>query len=336
MSLLRIILLFALFSSLKAQNTQVESWIDAVMEQTINSNFHTAESLLTLKTIPKKAPLIHSFYTASVLSSKMTHYENQAEDRRFRKAVERTLFLADSLLALNKNNSKEQAKLYFYKGSALGYLGYYAGQTQSWFAAYSNGTESVEYLEKCIAVDSTYWDAYLGIGVYYYWRSARLNWLPFLKDRKEEGIDLIMKTIAHQGRSRYLAMHQLIYILLDYKSYDQALYLGKKVVEKYPQSAFMYWAYSHVLMKQKNYSLAIAAYKNLIEILSADSAHNPNHMLTAHVRMADMYAQSKNCTEAMAAIKWVEKKFTKAEITANEEVSRLIGEIKNRCNSNGQ
>ena len=49
-----------------------------------------------------------------------------------------------------------------------------------------------KYLEKTLKLDSTYSDAYLGLGAYHYYKTVKSKaflWLPFVVDRREQGIE---------------------------------------------------------------------------------------------------------------------------------------------------
>lgn len=56
----------------------------------------------------------------------------------------------------------------FYLGGAYGSLGRYYGMTYSYLKAYWYGKKGVNYLETVLEMDSTYYDAYLGMGIYHY------------------------------------------------------------------------------------------------------------------------------------------------------------------------
>ncbi len=223
-----------------------------------------------------------------------------------------------------------KAKVLFYKGSAIGYLAFFQGQHGEWFSALKNGKKSIEILEKVVKIDTTLVDAFLGIGAYKYWLSSKLNWLFIIPDQRDEGIRLIKKALQSKNHGRYLAMHQLIYILLDYGEYDQAEEIAREVIKIYPQSQFMNWAYSHVFLKKKSYEQAIAAYKNLLILIDSDPNPNPNHKLTCLARLAYMHSESGQCDRALKIIDSINNnRFYKPG--SNDEIDELKDKIKTLC-----
>ena len=281
------------FNNLAFGSDTEKDWIQQSIDLTINTRFAEAESLLYGR-IEKGDSTVESwFFLTSMLNSKMTHYENQTDAQAFLEAIKKVrskIQILDSVE--NRTDSLAQAKQFFYRGSALGYLAFYQGQNSKWFKALDNGLQSIEDLEKSLALDSTLNDAWLGIGVYQYWRSTRLKylfWTPFVEDLREQGIANIRKAVKKSSYSRYMAMHQMIYILLNYGAKDEALVYAREVVQKYPQSVFMQWAYAHCWYMRHDYEQAAKAYEELLILLEHSTEQNPNHIISCRARLAEMY-----------------------------------------------
>lgn len=308
-----------------------QDWIKQSIDLTINSHFDEAEQLLQNRMQQGDSSLAVDFYYASVLNSKMTHFENQLDEQPFFDALDRVIDNGEKQLNQDNLSAKEKAKISFYVGSAYGYLGFYQGQSGQWLTALSNGESAHNYLEKAVELDSTIWDAYLGLGAYKYWVSTRIHWIPFVPDQRDEGIRLIKKTIENNAYSKYMAIHQLIYILLDYGRFNEARMWAEKVVKIYPESTFMRWAHSHVYMKMKDLPAAIASYKILLDLLENDPQSNPNHRVTGLARLADMYARSDSCQQALSIAEDIRQDNYFSTSPDDDEILRLLREIDERC-----
>ena len=143
-----------------------------------------------------------------------------------------------------------------------------------------------------IALDSTLYDAYLGIGTFKYWRYAKLkfiSWLPFIPDDREEGISFIKKALEADCLSKYMAMHQLVYVLLDFDQKEAAIPYVKQIVTRYPESQFMWWAATKAYDDNNQFADAIAAYNKLNYLLKEDPNPNPNHIFKCHMKLAALY-----------------------------------------------
>ena len=275
-----------------------DAWISNTIELTINTRFQQALDLLKKRASLMPDDYRTHFYIAATINSQMTHFENSDGADLFDKSIDRTIELIDRELAeMDTLPSKNRAILFFFKGSALGYRAYYQGRNSDWLAAVSNGVKSVGYLNDALAADSTLYGAYLGIGVYKYWRYSRLkfiSWLPFIPDDRDQGITMIKKAIACDSLSRYMAMHQLVYILLDYDKMDEAIYYADIVVRKYPDSQFMWWANAHAYFKSKQYAQAESAYLKLYTMISADPYRNDSHLLKCDWKLATIYFEQSD------------------------------------------
>ena len=306
-------------------------WKQETVDLTINADFNAAESLLTSRAAKGDTSLALDFYRTTVLNAQLVHFENRISAQPFLKATGRVIHRAEKMLRHPPQDSLKLARIYYYLGSAYSFLTVYEGRQKNWFSAIKSGIKARDNLERALQTDSTLYDAWLGLGSYAYWASARAAWLPFIKDRRAEGIRLVKKTIKKGRYGRYTAMHQLVYMLLDKGDYKQAALWAGRCVKKYPHSPFMYWAYSHVFMKQKDYPRAISSYQTLLKLLQHSKSLNPNHIVVCRARMADMYARSGDCKNASQQIGYIVTDTWYRDKRDNEEVERLMDEIKGRC-----
>ncbi len=289
----KIALLVLIVWALLRQNLYAQTaWIDSVTAWTINGYFTRAESFLNQKISQTDSALTPCFYLSSVLNSKMTHYENTNEAPKFEALLHYVIQKSEQKLQDPELSDSLKARLLFFKGSAYGYLAFFQGQTGRWLKALENGLKAIKNLNRCLEFDSTLYEAYLGLGTYKYWRSTKLKailWLPFVSDLRDEGIADIKRSLHSRALSRYMAMHQLIYILIDYQRYNEALDYAKQAVQKFPKSPFMWWAYAHVFFKSHDYPKALKAYQHLLQLIEHHPEANPSHWLDCQVRIAELY-----------------------------------------------
>jgi len=290
-----ILLLFTLSVFMTANAYAADSWIKRTIDLTINTSFD--EALQTVREQIKKDSTDYRawFYLAATYNARMTHFENEADLEAFDQAVDKTVSIIENDLD-NKSGIPDslKAQLFFYLGSAYGYRAYVQGRAGQFIGAVSNGIKSIGYLNDSLEKDSTLYGAYLGIGVYKYWRYSRLgfiSWLPVIPDDREQGIAMITVAITHDSLSRYMAMHQLIYILLDYGKTEEALKYARLVVQKYPQSQFMWWANAHAYYKHGDLRQAEDSYGHLYRLIKQDKHKNIDHLLKCQYRRADIARQ---------------------------------------------
>lgn len=323
----KIILYFFILSGIQVLAGS-NSWIQETVNHTINTNFNEALRIVNEKIEADSNDYRAQFYLAATLNSKMTHFENQEESDRFNEAIDRTLQLVEEKLENTQDLVDSiKAELFFYEGSAYGYRAFFQGNNGNFLAAISNGLKSVGSLNQTLEIDSTLYGAYLGIGVYKYWRYSRLkfiSWLPFIPDDREEGIAMIKLAIACDSLSKYLAMHQIVYILLDYGRYDEAILFAEKIVEKYPDSQFMWWANAHAYFKNENFKKAESSYLTLYDLIMEDGNRNISHLLKCKYKLAVVYNELKEfgaCKEQCDSI---------LELSEKNELNDITEDIVNR------
>ncbi len=93
---------------------------------------------------------------------------------------DKTNNLIDSLLQVTVKKSIEKAEKYhdmrqddpealYYKGVSHGVLGIYHVLNRNYLKGYIHGRRGKNFLEKAVKLDSTYYDAYLGLGIFHYY-----------------------------------------------------------------------------------------------------------------------------------------------------------------------
>jgi tetratricopeptide (TPR) repeat protein len=301
---LYILLLVLSFGIIIVKPAHSQGWVDECIEYTIHSRFEEALRLVRGEILKDPQNYQAYFYLAATLSSKMTHFENNDDEHDFFSAIDSTVNIIEHKLEDTSGvDPKVHAKQLFYLGSAYGYLAFYQGRTGSYFPALSNGLESNNLLNLAVVVDSTLYDAYLGIGVFKYWRYSKLkfiSWLPFIPDERDEGIEYIKLAIEKSASSQYMAMHQLVYILTDYGYANDAIEYAEKIIHRYPESQFMWWAAAKAYDKNDDLENAINAYTKLNKLLTMDPKANPNHLYKCQLKLAEIYQRKsdfKSCQD---------------------------------------
>ena len=313
-----------------------DHWIQQTVDYTINTKFSDALRIVNGKIEADSNDYRAQFYLAATLNSKMTHFENHEQADQFNKAVDRTIQIIEAELDSGRDLVDSiKAELFFYQGSAYGYRAFFEGNDGNYVSAISNGMKSVSALKQAVKLDSTLYGAELGIGVYKYWLYSRLKfitWLPFIPDDREEAIAMIKRVIAHDTLSKYMAMHQLVYILLDYGRYEEAIFFADKIVKQYPDSQFMWWANAHAYYKNKDFLKAKSSYLKLYNLIMEDPNRNISHLLRCKLKLAMVYRELsdfKACKNQCDSILEMSEKFNLND--SMEEVVSLSAQLSREC-----
>jgi tetratricopeptide (TPR) repeat protein len=191
--------------------------------------------------------------------------------------VEREKF--DSLLECGRNTASRVSSPWreYFLGTADGYEAYERVESGDWLDGVRKGMASVSEYEELVEKDSSFYDAYVGIGTYYYWSSRKtafLRWLPFVNDNRELGIRMLRVGAERSEYNRFTAMSALVSIYLDAENYQQAEEWSRRGLNSYPENRVFLWGLATAFDRQKHFSDAVPAYANLLEnILHVQAPH---------------------------------------------------------------
>jgi tetratricopeptide (TPR) repeat protein len=170
-------------------------------------------------------------FKAGVVYTEMN--DNEKFDR-----VEYFQDLIDSALAglddfLERNPTDKWAL--FFKGTALGYRALYEGHHGSWVKAVLKGLAAGKLFSKAVEVDSTFYEAYLGLGSLNYWRSSKMGFitvLPFIPDKRDEGIEQIKIAMEKSRYSALPAASGLAWVYFNQKKYNLVIALMDSLINE--------------------------------------------------------------------------------------------------------
>lgn len=263
--ILALLIIASSFSKQKYPNAEVNSllhWgINLILLQDYNSAKKQFEILLD------KYPELPfgNIYLAAVEIAKSYDYSIEYDSDYILKNLSEARQLAKSL---NKKNSDDIWHIYML-ALAEGYTSYFDAIDGDWFAAFSSGLSCISYFEDCIEIDSNFYEAYTALGTFKYWKSRKLNFIPFLSDESEEGIKYLERAIEESSFHTYLAVNSLVWIYIDRAEPEKAIAAAEKALKQFPGNRTFQLglarSYEDVNKKKsiEVYHQALASYQNL-------------------------------------------------------------------------
>ena len=269
------------------------------IEKSIEQDYSAAESLFTDLIARNPADPQYYFFLAAVIQTKMMDFESLRWETEFLTMLSLTENKARALLTADPEN----AWGHFYLGSAYSYRAFYEGRSKSYMAAIRHARLGIKSLKQAIQLDSTLYDAYFGLGSYKYWRSRvtrYLNWLPLLRDERDEGIRLV-KIAAARGRyTRWAALNQLTWILIDYGRVSDALTWAKQGLNRFPASRFFLWGNAKCYFNLHQYRQAQHFYEQILNSVLQESLNNHYNEIICYLKLAQCHYHQREFTTAMA------------------------------------
>ena len=197
----------------------------------------------------------------------------------------------DSLLMMGKSTAEKISLPWseYFLGTADGYDAYERVERGDWFGGVRKGMSSASKFEEIIEKDSSFYDAYVGIGTYYYWRSRKtefIRWLPFVKDDRELGIRMLIIGAERSEYNRFAAISALVSIYFDSENYKQAEAWSKRGLNSYPENRIFLWGFATALDRQNRAVEAVSAYSNLLENIARAHSPHPYNEIVCRLNLA--------------------------------------------------
>jgi tetratricopeptide (TPR) repeat protein len=287
----------------------------------VNQDYKSAEELFNSlnKEFPK-LPLGKIYLAANRIAEAYDYAEDFDEEfilNSLEEAKEESEELIDS--------DNENIWYHYFFALAEGYTAYFHAINESWFTALSTGINAISEFDKILALDEKFYEAYIAIGTFDYWKSRKMefmDWLPFGNDSRKIGIDRLKVAIDSSNYNSYLAINSLIWIYIDQKRFEDAIKVSAKALNEFPESRTFKWGKARAY-EEIDPSKAIVLY---VEILNSypvlKNGNYKNEITLKHiiaqqyVKLGDKKNALKYCNDILS-IKNIPEK------TADEIAERL-------------
>jgi hypothetical protein len=275
----------------------VDSLIDNGINRIINQNYAGAKK--TFESLNSRFPEIPAgkIFLAAAVIAKAYDYSENIETDSLTKQLEDAQNQAAMLIEKYPGNVWYK----YFQSLAEGYLAYYYSLNGNWFSAMNKGLSSVSDFNSCLKLRSGFYEAYTAIGTYKYWRSRKtefLNWLPFVDNEEEQGIDDLKLSIEHSSYHRYLAMYSLIWIYIDRKQFEDAKALAEKALIDYPDVRMFKWTLARTY-EAIDLNKSISLYKEILKSYEKIKGINRCNKITLMHIIAQLYNRNGEKDKAL-------------------------------------
>ncbi len=261
------------------------------------------EARLTFEETARVAPFHPAgyLYQAGLLQTRAVDFQEGLPRDQFDSLLSRAAELADRWIM----EPDRRALGYYYRGTVAGYRSYAASYEGSWLEALTEGLSAVKDLQRSVQLDPSLYDAYAGIGTYYYWKSRKLeflSWLRVIQDDREEGMRLLRLNISHGKHNKYIALNSLVEICLDGGRLEEALKLVRTVLREYPGNRLFRWLEGRTLERLGRHPEAAAVWGSLLDEYSALRGDRSYPVLVARIKLARALMNDDHPDEARRQI----------------------------------
>ncbi|MBI4418876.1 MAG: hypothetical protein HY563_08865 [Ignavibacteriales bacterium] len=265
----------------------IDSLLRAGIDLTLRQKYDSAQVMF--RTLSNRYPAhpAGTVFQAGVLQTIAMDYEELVAENGFDSLITLSKRQADVLI----EQTPDSPWGYFFRGTALGNEALARAQRGDWLGGVVKAVSSATGFEEALHKDSSLVDAYAGLGTYYYWKTRRiefLTWLPFVSDRKVEGVRLL-KLCAEKGiYNRMPAMSSLVTVYLDMAEYERAEEIARTALAEYPDNRIFLWGLATALERSGKHEDAVLAYSRLLAALVNDARPNPYNELVCRLNLLQL------------------------------------------------
>lgn len=266
---------------------RLEAPIHALLSQgidlTLRQQYPQADSVFRIMARRFPGNPAGYLYQAAVLQTRSIDFEIPIDQTPFDSLLEIGIEASNKLI----EQGESQWGSYFL-GTAYGYDAYARAERGDWFGGVRKGLSAATEFERVIEKDSTFFDAYVGAGTYYYWKSRKtefLHWLPFIVDNRPLGVRMLQECARKGEYNRFASVSALISTYLDMEDYVRAEEWSRWALEQYPDNRIFLWGLSTSLHKLQRFRDAASVYETLLNNTVAAGMGNPYNEIVCRLSL---------------------------------------------------
>ena len=247
-----------------------ETVFSEASEHILSGNYRKAEKVIDrfIDDYPDEpaGPLLK----AAVIQYECFDYEDFTREDEFLSLTDRAEVLAGKKLRENNDDLWAQ----YYLSAAKTFKGVWKVSTGSFISGIIKGRAGAKGMEKIVSMDSTFYDAYLVLGSYRFWRSVVIepfSWLPFITSEKNGGISEVKTAISKGKLAGPLSTTVLLEMLLEHDP-AQAAKIGERLITDYPSCRLFAWQLGEAYKKLQYYDDAVRIFTHIAESMVQDKA----------------------------------------------------------------
>ena len=309
----------------------VDSLLRTGIRHIVNQDYKGAEEIINL--LNKEFPYLPlgKIYLAANRIAEAYDYAEDFDEEFILKRLEEAKEQSEKLIDSDNENIWYQ----YFLALTEGYTAYFHAINESWFSALSTGVDAISEFDKILASDKKFYEAYIAIGTFEYWKSRKMefiDWLPFSIDSRKMGIERLKVAIDSSSYNSYLAINSLIWIYIDQNRFDDAIKISEKALKEFPDSRTFKWGLARAY-EEIDPSKAIALYTEILNSYPVLENGNYKNVITLkhiiaqqYVKLGDKQNALKYCNEILS-IKNIPKKNADELAERLERVKSLKKEL---------
>ena len=235
----------------------------------------------------------------------MSDFSTFEPEEEFHRLLDEAIARGKALVARNADD----AELQFVIGASHFYKGFHHARKKEYIKAFGSLARAKPWLEDAVRIDSTYYDAYLGLGILEYLAVKVRDYIvPFIGGDYKESLRKI--ALATKGKfTGVIAEEAMVVALAGASQWDEAVKLAHYLIEIYPTNRLFYWALIEILKRKEDFGAMLGVAYDLLRLIEEDQpTHYYNQSLVrsycaeAYVELGQYRECIRECDRALSLL----------------------------------
>lgn len=300
--------------------SNIDPQIRAIINDVYEENFESALNRCGQLADQYPEHPVGYFFRTCVYDTLIRDYYDYRYYPSFDNAVNAAITKAEALVEITTKNHTPDVWAHFYLGGALGYRGLHRFQKNEWIQAFSDGIAGVKQLDACLDINPQMYDAYYGLGCFYYWKSAksRVLWfLPFIRDERAKGIKYLHIAIDNGNYTFMEAQFALLKVLNNEQKYEQVIKQADKLISVHQQDIYSRTQKAFAYEGLEQWDDAAHIYGKMLCVLAASNLHTFNRMCEIAHYEAHCYDKAGKPSEIERIYQYIQQEKEARDVQEN-------------------
>lgn len=221
---------------------------------------------------------------ANIYQTMMRDYRVRAFETNFDSLIKSAVEHADKQVS-----KRATPEMLFMLGTSRGYRGLHRFRCGEWAAGFRDAILSLHLMERALRGDPGFVDPALGLALYEYWKSAKLNFGVGMLAHKRAPAIAALENIRQRGRYLTIdATYALQTIHVHEKNYVKALEINSWLYERFPRNISTLYHRGLILEKLDRPAEALAVWEAVVQRISSFSQLSNGFLAECHLHRAQL------------------------------------------------
>ena len=225
------------------------------------------------------------FYVAAVYDLINQNYRITTFEDEYEREIDKAVNVGEHYISRHK----EDAIAHFYLGGAYGFRGLHRVRKRQWLKVFADGYRGLRHLQISLKLRPDLYDAYYGLGLYHYWRSAMagvLRYLPLISDKRQQGINELRLAIEKGRYVKIECSFALAAVYYNEARYDSALAIYDSLYARFPRDPSVIYMRARTLEKFGRWNEMLRLSRELLRIIQEYPHQSIGYQIECHYMIA--------------------------------------------------